>query len=626
MNCSVVRTCWTVRIVAILPLVLFVLPAFSGGSLTTENSDFSLSGFWSALARHYMANGQLTPKWFVLFVATVSVLFAFPLLAHKHRIPADPWGTWATFLSAMVITWMPVLASGALNPDESQQLANALTWRTHANYFALIDGGTHGPLITFPLMLPWWASGGRIALDYGLAHSIGLVLLALLTLPALLAAKAVGRERDMAVLITPVMAMLILLPFGQNLDFIAYNAHHMPMLLVAFAVYFGTTAAASQSRKTTALRAACAGALLSAVLLAKMQWAPVACVVGLGLTAAYWRLAPRRMCPPLTIALYSGVAINLVVMASVVFLSGHASDFFQRYVIGQIIYADLGGAIPGPPMPIWAILITQGATNGLFFILLILAAWSWHVGWRVSAKSDSIRGASAVFPVFSLAAFVVAFLAATVPGNYYSHYCFLLIFTGSGAYLLLGTVGSGYAEPRASKSLLWGAWLAAVAFLAIQIVNLVLAPSGINRITVASEPWKHSPFSATCGESARSRLSLLVRNNSMPGQPIAVWGWDYDLFVRVQRANATLTGASGALDSRFGDSRRHFDNFMAELNHARPAVLIDAITPVAFAYNDMVHQGALAYPPLRRWLEAGYRPERVGCYTVWISKPTRPAS
>ena len=297
--------------------------------------------FACAVVRQILESGiQDGPfLWSLRACVLLLVLFALVALRPTPRVRTPHLIGYALILLFMVECYLPSFVMVMLNPDEAQYLSQAITLRHDINYFARIDSGTNGPVITGSLFLPNLLSGFLFSFDYAYARLIGAICLALVPIMLIAGARRIPDNRYAWLGVLPIAFTLGLMSFAASLDIVAYNAHHVPMVLctagssLALMAHFGSARAA---RVLFFLSGSC----LALVLFTKLQWAPVAATCGLMamLSCVVFSASMREGLLRATTIAAGGVVI-IVLFLGLLSISGQFTDFAARYVIGQLNYA-----------------------------------------------------------------------------------------------------------------------------------------------------------------------------------------------------------------------------------------------------------------------------------------------
>ena len=137
--------------------------------------------------------------------------------------------------------------------------------------------------------------------------------------------------------------------------------------------------------------------------------------------------------------------------------------------------------------------------------------------------------------------------------------------------------------------------------LAAAFLLCTLAPQLAWRATNRDAAALREPASA----AAQRQLTALIRRLSVPGEPLAIWGWRSSLYVESARPQATRQAHTetqiypGPLQPYF--LRRYFEDFQA----SDPPVFVDAVGPGNFAFGDL-RRAHESFPPLHAAIAARY--------------------
>jgi hypothetical protein len=448
------------------------------------------------------------------------------------------------------------------NPDEAQMIAGAITLRHDPVFWRDVDGTTHGPLNQWPLTLASWAG---LPLDFRSARLFALVSTTA-TLLLLIGSLSVGGEIIGRLAVLPAAAWLATV---REPEFHQYSSEHMPLVLLAAAVVVGFTVGPSP---LPPLRAAAFGALLAALPLAKLQAAPLGAALG---ALWLWRVAraPGAAWNYIGAALLGSGATLLIVLGPT-FVTGAGGEFWSSYIIANRNYCLGENWNPAWPRQVW----------GLSWLLAITAVF-------LTAALASNRKALLVLPSFQLGAVLglAGGFAILYPGYPVLHYWLLLV---PAVTLLCGAaVSVTVTRERSSR------WLVPTAALAC------ILPFAL-KLTFQIFPRWESQLTEPSADSTRA--NALIQQLSLPDDCLAVWGWAPELYVLNQRRQATREAHTygqirpGPLQARLRA------RYLTDLEHANPAVFVDAVHPTAFTFNDRARQAHESFPALASWLDLHY--------------------
>ncbi len=518
---------------------------------------------------------------------------AFGLLAVSALLPCDPrhrWRRWnrpglfaGLLLVGLIAFRWPGLAQNheLHNPDESQLLASALTYRHFHGIWAQVDGMSSGPLVALPLVLP-----GLIGLpvDYTTARGVGLLLAWGSVVLLWLVLRRAHGDRPGRILTLPAVCVL---SFTHYWDFVQYSSEQAPVFYCLLALWLVVTALTKSGAVHSRLRLGLGGVVLGLLPLAKLQLAPLGLVIGV--TAAFWTLQQpggdwRRRTRDLS-WLIGGTALSLALVAGSILLSRQGSDFWQIYVVSNFFYGD-GRVYPWRFFSYALWFLAHQAEGFPFYavpvVLLLAAALP---GWnRLVAEVRRLT-------LLAGGLFITGLFVVIAPGRLFPHYLQILILPAS---LLLG--------------LLYGTLITGDRFRRkVLMIALFLL------IGVGPQIWyrirNENPFLGKYQPDqprAASAVAQRVLNYARPGDTLAVWGWMPKYYVETGLPQAAREAQTQRQIVPHPLTAYLRARFLADLQRNQPAVFLDAVGARNFGYQNRVTMGHEINIPLRDFIAARY--------------------
>lgn len=500
-------------------------------------------------------------------LATAGLVAAalLPRLARFHGL---------LMLLTLVLLRLPTLALPELNPDESEDIANARTLLADPRFGLSAEGHTHGPLAVLSNLLPRLVG---LPADYASVRLLGVLMLA---------SAGLTLKRILERILDPETARIALTPFVvamawlSNWDYLAYNGEHPLGWLLLLGIL--ATLEASRRRGPLALAAAAlAGLALGLMPLVKLQGAPLA------LAASLWSMALLARRPGawrerlLQVLAVSGAAIApLLAFAGYAVASGLLRHFWVSYVLAgreQIFWQ--------PPAAFVAWLLERSRDEAATpFLLATLAALA--LAAAVLRARGHLEKAATVLASALLS--LLALFAVYRPGANYDHYLVLLAFPlGLLNGVLFGAVRASLPRPASKRWLS----LAFVFFGALLPLPWALGRSAVV-LAGAAAPEEASPVASEISRYAR------------PGEPIVVWGWQPKYYVETATIQGTRYAHSARAMEGFAPRHDYFLSlFLEDFDRTRPVVFVDS----GHKYEPREEFGPDRFPALAARLAAGYR-------------------
>jgi hypothetical protein len=499
----------------------------------------------------------------------------------------------AVFLIALLLAmiawrWPAMLHFKAVNPDEPQWLAAALTMLARGTFW-WPDLSTSGPLVAAPLTAPAWLG---LPVDYVTGRAVALLLewaqvgLVYLTL------RHLHGDRAARLLVLPLACLMVCLFFW---DFVPYCSELAPLFFTALAIWLGVTAFSKEGRVISRPRLAASGLALGVLPFSKFQVLPIG--AALGVTFVLW-----AVCQPGTDArtksrdlfcLLAGTAFAFASLLFTLRLTGLGADFYQSYVVHNLDYAQ-ARALP------WS----ESA-----YVLKHLSAVSWGFstfhGGLLLLILCGLRGAkrSAWRPLLlGWLLVLAAYVAVLTPGRLYPHY---LLFLTLPLALVAG-LQFGWLLENSRHA---GRWTFVFVGLGVvpQVIERAWDRPELMRLIRPVAPW--------------SNVTGFINRVKRPGDSLAVWGWRPDLYVDTQLPQATREGHT-FVQLTEGPMREYYrQRFLADLRGNHPAFFVDSVGPDDFAYHDNTRDGHETFPALAELVRREYVPmNQTGSIRVFVRR------
>jgi hypothetical protein len=539
---------------------------------------------WSvgATARSLLENTPRLPIFTTYAAIALSLVLLFVALRPGRRDGGrDRWTIAFIGLAVLVVLlWRwPTFALYEQNPDESEDIAAALTLRHDPRYWSSVAGTTHGPAVSFPLLVP--CLFGFIP-EYGSARVVGLGMM----VGSLLCLHGVLRRwfpADVARLL--VVPLVFCLAFMRFWDYVAYNGEHAVVFLVSLAGLQAVRALAPQAGAGAAFTT---GLLLGSVPFAKLQGVPPAAAIGalyMGsalVQGGRWRARLG--------AVAAGAVLPSILVLAYLWFMGLLTYFQASYLSWNFGYANHATTSAWHSMRALQPWLFDQRWNETFapFLLASVAA-----GLVLAMAAAAVRRVPARASVLLVAVVVSAAATYAVfrPGYQAQHYLLMLLFP-------IGLLNGA----------LWGPLLAAagtkarVAFvLAFSALDLA-APIVRTLPQIVREATTPPPVPA----AKRAAGASVIRQWVARGDGLLVWGWAEQYYVLTRTWRATRSVPRAPLEP--GPLQPYFFRLLLEdFDRADPPVFVDAVGPGQFIYEDRERFGHEAYPALQERVAQRYR-------------------
>ncbi len=564
-----------------------------------EISSFGLRQIAYAYCQFVLAHfGGIDRYQLALFTVLLAFLGGVAFLTNERARPnagrlVPPWLYGLLLVLALFLIRLPTFLAGEMNPDESMLLAGAMKLRHYPVFWRSLNGGTSGPLnfyaltvlniLGFPLdyatahFMNVLCIGGTIAVAYGIAHLFMDDWIARLTpLPLLAAAMAF-----------------------RSPDFLHDSSECLPVFLIAAATWM---LMADVSQQPNRLREIGIGVLVVLIPLAKLQAGPMAAVIAIaGVAHAFLRRPDSRWRRSVYIA--AGFAGGMAVFLSLLALLGAFHAFERSYIAANLIYANEASAASFKDLLLF--LVNNGDFKwyeGGIFGFLLCAACAGYL--RASRGSETwLKGIGDRFSFHDLVTLLL--LAASLYSIYrphilFRHYLMFLIFPVSllGIRTMAHLVrGAPAASAHSRQKIVWPVML----FVFGALVVPGLARGRDTMLAFNSEAWMAAEEGGV--DCAPCQV---VSYFAKAGDPITVWGWVPEVFVRTHTVPATRDVVTywQMMPSLLRDSFRR--TFLGDLQKLPPQLFVDAVGPGQFVYQDRKRWGYETFPELRDYVNSNF--------------------
>jgi hypothetical protein len=541
---------------------------------------------WSLLHAHQPL------YWGLGYAALASLVLqvALPLLLPRVADRAPWWNSRVVFglltiATVLLLRW-PWLAHRELNPDESEELAIALTLRDDPRYWIAAEGQTHGPLVAY-VLLPVQLFG--LQLEYGSARLVGLGLLLGSLFFHFGTLRSFFPESISRAVVTPAT---ISVAFWTSWDYVAYNAEHPAVFLLCGGGY-GCSRLAAGPAGGTFWRALATGLALGLVPFTKLQGVPLGLVLaGVALVCLVVRFRGQvRKQRAAVLTLCAGGLAPAALTALYLWFHDRFAHFWTSYINANLIYTHHGGPERKATglyesfrdFPNWA----AQASDELFFPYFhytigagLLLMGLLHLGrkcWGLLLAGGAVLLAS----VYSV----------VLPGTGFTHYLLFLLFPL--AFLAAVVLAAFHeAQPRYAARVL----LVAVCLVVPPAIPLLRAHNEDN-------PWLATEPDPT------DAVAQLIRYYASPGEKLVVWGWMDRYYVLTGMRQGTLhpnTVLEIDAGSQTSQDEYFYWQFLELFDQAKAPVFVDAASPGSWGFSDRDRFGHEKFPALHERIVARY--------------------
>ncbi len=509
------------------------------------------------------------------------------LLFFSHR-----WQGWfvpATLAVLFFLRLPSIIYNREINPDESQMITQGLTLgRYDPVYFRSVDGTTIGPLDSYALIIPSWFG---LPFDYISARLLGFLLIAASLFFLYKTARNWFGQQPARLALLPA---LFTLGLTHNGDILSYCSELVPVLLLSAGTWLfsGVDTRRQPAYSTLFL----IGLLLGLVPLGKLQGAPLAAVLGVGVVVSVLR-QPTAWLPKLTqLALLGlGALIFPVAFVGMAWANGLYDDFWLFYIEGNLRYGSntdhwqnslnfprhLAKGQEFGALVAFSVLVTLAAI-GRYSTMPQRPAWSESWGARTGFISLSV---------------LAAFYTVTRTGTEFVHYFF---FMAGPLLLLLALAWKLLLLPHKNPKFRLVPLLAPVLFLTV-----LAGKSALNYAQDVSPGFY--PCNRLGLSTPQPPIVQQIRKYANDAEPLVVWGWRCDYYVSANMHQGTAENHSERCVFQSAMTPVYQQRYLRDFYRSFPPVFIDAVGSQNMWMTDRKTQGHEIIKPLGAFVKAHYR-------------------
>lgn len=548
--------------------------------------DMPVDALQQGIARFLLdLGGQGSKLWVAGGLAATIVLIALALAPFAPGHACDRWRSrpWTRVvladgvflglaLAMLVALRLPMLSQLELNPDECGLILGARTLLEDPRFWISFENTTLGPLSTFSLT-PIGLLGFPI--DFTTIRVVGILIWCAVVVLIFLGVRHLYPRMWVRVLALPVIVTIACL---SNWDYVAYNGEHMAVLMLSCAFWLQAPLLRDEERPQL-MRAFLLGVTLALVPFAKIQPGPIALVWGVFACGhAFMRCRPR------VLFLCAGAAVPAAALAVYLVVSGAWYDFWQSYVLNNLLYAAVGWNAKQQDVTFW-----ENALGFPFYFLKIhdtrvffTFCGSLVVGSTVAAVL-SLRFRRRLFTVDVVLGLLLtwaAWVCVLMPKNNWTHYLLLMLLPAGmlvAALLVrfLEMARERRLDIRVDMQAPEGSWMIrGNVFIAVLAVFFgVFLPAGY--AMMRGHPANQAAAANLEAGRIPSPLVSAILRHARPGEPVAHWGVRFE---ELTQAGVMMGTRDAHIERALYPSRQqqyYLDRWMNDVFARQPRVLVD---------------------------------------------------
>lgn len=566
----------------------------------------------------------------VLFLLVISIP-VFLLLTEKKFSSAYGLVPYAILVIFTAVYYrLPFLTLTELNPDESQEVSAALTLLHDPVYWRSVDLHTHGPLATYPLMLPHLFG---MQIDYGSSRFIGL---AMLLSSVLLLFSMFRRSVANTTAVIAVLPLITFICMTDYWDFVGYNAEHPVIFAVVLALYFTDKALLTENR-LIARYLYIAGVIVGCAPFVKVQCLPMLFAIAASTYTIIWL---RCEAAKARIRLAGIYTLGCLTFASILFVYLRYFDLFDDFVVrflhGQLNYVKEKSSVQKIALFFetfdWVNLSAWYYFDLLILADIILAGLLIHFIARrhVSTRQDNARPTFFSIDMMRLSVFLMvtamSLVAIYVPGRHFRHYFLLLAFplgilTGKLFILTYKAID------RREKRNLCAVLFVLVTAMGPYYYKYVLSSYNVlllkNKVTYNLLTHSSNVFINPAKEARDKEVTEAIRMYTTPGEKMVIWGWANKYYISARQIIGCRTATIHLVAFNMYENKSYyFNSFMQELEAAKAPVFLDAVEPEQFGhFSDKSKYAFEQFPQLKKYIQDNYTCIKViKGFRIFVSK------
>lgn len=479
-----------------------------------------------------------------------------------------------------------------LNPDESQVIAQAITFAERPIPWTHLDTTTSGPLNSWVLMLPY-----LLGIDPGFATAR--ITAILLIWGSILATY--GGIRTFLPRLESAACMLMpayFWAFAGDPDFLHTSSELFPIFIIAAGSYF-LLCSFKDTRKRNDLLIGIA--CLSLIPFTKLQATVIAIpAVAVAVLHHFSSRGLRNGVQMLPVILLSGCLLPFLILLPV-FLSGGIEHFYRSYLEFSFSYGNsisVGGSITN-------IFKSKFLSDAMPFAVMgaitLLAICAQNVASNLRTQKWTIFESTHRWQIlFIITILLSAVYAIIKPGTYFSHYLQFLILPIT---MLLAVFASE---------------LRKIGEYSIRFLPVVGVCSTIilSSITFSFEsPYILHWLNPSINQHIQNSASF-INQTKQPGDQMVVWGWESDLYIHTQLPSGTREVLTPLIAPNIeehcpflfvppGNKTYYQDRFLEDIQQSKPAYVVDSVhsSSLMMKHPSLKLEG---FPPFADWIQKHY--------------------
>ncbi|MFN3851087.1 MAG: hypothetical protein ACK4NY_16755 [Spirosomataceae bacterium] len=515
------------------------------------------------------------PYFFYLLLVVGLLIYTYSFFVRQNKF-TNLFSLLTAFLTLLFARIPVILKNAQLNPDESMQLAQALSIVRKAAVFDSWDGNTIGPLDTYLIMIPY-AFG--LPLDYSTLHLLAVCFQFAFFFVCFKAIQMFYNQNTAFVATLPVLIWFV---FTQHYDFLHYASELPPILMLASCTWVYLAFLKAKNTKLWLLFVQ--GALAALIPFAKLQAVPSTFIIIAFTILQLWQSSENRAIFFKKIAYLVVGGLSILFSITTLTLYWGVFDEMILYYFEGNLFHEAGG---GKDSIFEKILNHFRSTSDLFelkALVIYLVSITAIALWQKPRLSLKGSGQLLLFTVTLLSFTLFAIGKSGFRLYHYNNFLFLPLI------LLIAIFVQNLNKKSAKNLLITG------------VTTLLFLFPILPQIVQGKEFYA---YAYTGRKMQVSDVSKAILKYAKAGEPLVVWGWMQDYYVETQMPQGTNDNhAIRCFTYSLVDEHRK--RYVADIIKNEPPVIVDAVAPTSFMMKEKELYGLDKFPELQKLINERY--------------------
>jgi hypothetical protein len=492
----------------------------------------------------------------------------------------------------------------AINPDEAQMLAQAITYQNHPIPWRDVDGTTSGPINSYALL---WCVTIGLHPGYSTARLTGMFCALGMLMFLFLAGRRIAGDVGARIALMPIFLFLC---FTQAPDFIHYSSEQVSLLFLGCAIYLMTRL---HGRPGSLFLNVSLGFVLGMLPYAKLQSTLPGAFLGFASAWILWTSARGNVRQALArvMILIAAALLPSILILSVVLAAGAMNDFWQSYIQMARTYGPVYSSIKeGLKARSSAVVHLFAPNSGVGIPIFLTAIWPAMVALLILVRKLKLTRVTRDWLLLAILFLGVILVTILFTGFSFVHYDLYLL---PGLYLVmlvhLRALRTGlrsdvwkYNRPQRVRC------ATAACFSLVFVLPAFALSSSANQ----DKSWVQG-YGVTClktqffRQKSDGKMIRAVLEVRPPGWRMAIWGWASEYSAETGTPLGTRDSISQFLILPGPLQNYYRQRYLQDMENNRPELFLEATGPANFAFVDTALDGINSFPQLAKLIFERYR-------------------